>query len=388
MNRSASSLLIFSSLALLAMGMTMIASTGAWVDKDTDTLFKYVNEQQKNLTVGIILFVIAYHCQPAWIRKMAPVLFGIGIILLTCCYIPPLGHDVNGSYRWVKLPFLPKFQASDVGKITSIMGLAYYYCAVKAEDVKSLIKGFIRPGLLFAAPVTLIFFEEDMDTAALLALVGGACMFLIGVRLRFLLPVAALAITCGVILVNKNENRMARITAFEKVEQFHQSDKKTQDINRQQWHARLAFGRGGLTGVGLGNGQEKHGYLPEAHTDFVLAIMGEEFGLAMTLPLVLCFVLLGASGFCIAAHSKLMFSRILAAGLTLLILLPAMINIAVNTANMPVAGLPLPFVSYGGTNLVVMMGSIAVLLAIHRENRKLAVEEGPEINSFVRPCRV
>jgi cell division protein FtsW len=386
MNRFIPTLLIISALALVCMGVVMIASTGPWAKLATSpTQFQF--DHQKNLTVGLALFFVAYHCRPEWIRKFAPILYLIGIGLLAACYLPIEAHSVNGSARWVKIPFLPRFQASDIGKITSIIGLAYYY-AQHTTAVKTFIKGFVIPGLLFAIPVLLILFEEDMDTAALLGLVGAACMYLIGVRQRFLIPVALVAIACGTVLVNTNANRKQRLSAFDKVEQFHQTDKKTQDVNRQQWHALLAFGRGGPSGAGLGNSQEKHGYLPEAHTDFVLAVAAEEFGLTMTLSIVFCFILLGGSGFYIAAHSQRMFSRILAAGLTLLILLPALINITVNTAKMPVAGLPLPFISYGGTNLIAMIGSIAVLLAIHRENRALATEEEPEITAPARPFRL
>ena len=218
MNRFIQTVLIIAALALVSMGVVMIASTGPWAKLATSqTQFQF--DHQKNLTIALLVFFVVYHCRPEWIRKFAPILFLLGIGLLAACYLPIDGHRVNGSARWVKFPFLPKFQASDIGKITSIIGLAYYY-ARDTTTVKSFIKGFVLPGCLFAIPVLLILFEEDMDTAALLGLVGAACMYLIGVRQRFLLPVALLALGCGALLVNSNENRMQRFAAFSKVEDF------------------------------------------------------------------------------------------------------------------------------------------------------------------------
>jgi cell division protein FtsW len=169
---------------------------------------------------------------------------------------------------------------------------------------------------------------------------------------------------------------MERIDAWLKLEL---NLKEYQDVNRQQWRSLLAFGNGGVEGRGLGNGIEKHGYLPEAHTDFIFPVIGEELGLYCTLGIVLCYICFGIAGFIIAMNAPEIFTRTLATGLTLLILIPAFINIAVTVGLFPNAGLPLPFISYGGTNLMFSLWSVALLFAINRVSLKYEAIEVPDM---------
>lgn len=387
MNRAVIPLLFLFTAALVGMGCIMITSTGIWSAAQNRDEFQQTQLQCVN--IGIVLSFIAFFFKSDWTKKLAPILFVIGCILLILCYdiVSPFAVTVNKSSRWVKFPGLPQFQASEIAKITTLIGVAAWYARYSTEE-KSFLKGFFYPGALLCIPIFLIFFEQDMDTAAALALVCGVAMFLNGVRLRFILPVAAVVIACGIFLVQQSENRMKRIRAFEQLENFPNSAREFQDINRQQWHSLLAFGNGGYDGVGLGEGQEKHGYMPEAHTDFVLAVMGEELGLKMTLCVIACYIMIGVCGYYVASQARQKFSCLLAASLTLMILLPAMINIAVVTAKIPVAGLPLPFVSYGGTNLIFSMISIAIIMSIHRESLQLASETFPEAHPQFRPIRL
>lgn len=387
MNRSVIPLLLLFTAALISMGCIMITSTGIWSAAQNQDEFQQTQLQCVN--IGILLSLFAFFFKSDWTRKLAPILFVIGCILLILCYdiISPFAVTVNKSSRWVKFPGLPQFQASEIAKITTLIGVAAWYAHYSAQE-KSLLKGFVIPGSILSIPIFLIFFEQDMDTAAALAIVCGVAMVLNGVRLRFILPVAAVALACGIFLVQQSEIRMQRIRAFQQLENYPNSPREIQDFNRQQWHSLLAFGNGGYEGVGLGEGQEKHGYMPEAHTDFVLAVMGEELGLKMTLCVILCYAMIGFCGFYIASQARRKFSCLLAASLTLMILLPAMINIAVVTAKIPVAGLPLPFVSYGGTNLIFSMISIAIIMSIHRESLQLASDTYPEAHQQFRPSRL
>jgi cell division protein FtsW len=370
MTRAANILIITSIGILVAMGMVMLASTSYWAN-GMEQPHLLVNKQAKILVGSLIAAVILWYTKPELLRALAPWLFGIGVVVLTLCYIPPIGVAVNGARRWVDFPGLPRFQASEIGKITTLIGIAAYYARYVTE-LRTFWKGFVFPGALLSVPVLLIMFEKDMDTALALGLACFTVLFCIGVKARYLLPVFIAGIVLGTALVMQDPTRRQRIEAWQHLEE---NPEKYQDINRQQYRSLLAFGNGGHEGLGLGNGIEKHGYLPEAHTDFIFPVIGEELGLYFTLGVVLCYVAFGIGGFIIALGAADTFGRALALGITMMILLPAMINIGVTIGKIPNAGLPLPFVSYGGTNLMFSLWSVALLLCINRATHQIARDE-------------
>jgi cell division protein FtsW len=374
MNRLATIFLIISVALLVGMGMVMLASTSYWVSGIEQPHF-LVNKQVRVLALALVgCFVIAFS-KPEWMRRTAPYVFVLGVILLCLCYVPHIGVRVNGANRWVHFPGLPQFQASEIGKITTLLGLAAWFAGRSAE-IRTFWKGFALPGLILAVPTILILFEKDMDTAMALGLTGFLVFACIGVRLRYLLPIIPCAMFMLYVMVQRDSTRMERIDAWLKLEL---NLKEYQDVNRQQWRSLLAFGNGGVEGRGLGNGIEKHGYLPEAHTDFIFPVIGEELGLYCTLGIVLCYICFGIAGFIIAMNAPEIFTRTLATGLTLLILIPAFINIAVTVGLFPNAGLPLPFISYGGTNLMFSLWSVALLFAINRVSLKYEAIEVPDM---------
>jgi cell division protein FtsW len=201
-----------------------------------------------------------------------------------------------------------------------------------------------------------------MGTAASLGAAGLCMIFVAGVRLRYLVPAIIGASYVFYHFVQSDANRWSRIMAF--------LDLETHKLGygHQQWRGLLAFGNGGFEGVGVGNGAEKHGYLPFAHTDFIFPMIGEELGW-VAFVVVLCFVTYTVFGFLIAMKANDVFGRLLAIGLTTIIVIPAMVNIGVTTASLPNTGLPLPFVSYGGTNLVITLASVGLLISVHRGSR-------------------
>jgi cell division protein FtsW len=361
MNRLASLFLIISVALLVGMGMVMLASTSYWVSGIEKPHF-LVNKQIHVLCYSIIGCLIIAFSRPEWMRRMAPLAFVGGVVLLILCYVPHVGVRVNGASRWVHFPGLPQFQASEIGKITTLLGLAAWFAGRSAE-IRTFWKGFVIPSAILGLPTALILFEKDMDTAMALGLTGFLVFVCIGVKLRYLAPIIPFCGTMLFFMVKNDETRMERIDAWLKLEE---NLKEYQDVNRQQWRSLLAFGNGGVEGRGLGNGIEKHGYLPEAHTDFIFPVIGEELGLYCTLGIVLCYIFFGIAGFIIAMNAPDLFTRALASGLTLLILIPAFINIAVTVGLFPNAGLPLPFISYGGTNLMFSLWSVALLFAINR----------------------
>jgi cell division protein FtsW len=370
MARLAANLILISVGLLVALGMIMLASTSYWAN-GMEQPHLLVSKQAKILVMALVSGCCVYLIKPELLRKITLWVFIGGVVLLVLCYIPPFGVEVNGAKRWVKFPGIPQFQASEIGKITTLLGLAAWYARYNPE-VRTFFKGFAFPGLVAGVPVLLILCEKDVDTAFALGLACAALFFCVGVRAWYLFPVLGLAGFLGYQLVMNDETRRQRIDAWMHLEE---NLKEYQDTNRQQWRSLLAFGNGGPEGVGLGNGVEKHGYLPEAHTDFIFPVIGEECGLYCTLGVVLCYVTLGIGGFLVAMNATDVFGRALAIGVTMMLLLPALINISVTVGKFPNAGLPLPFVSYGGTNLMFSLWSVALLLCVNRATQLRARRE-------------
>ncbi len=342
---------------LLAIGMVMVASTSVCVEKGDD-VYSLLRKQIQFGILGFIGAIILSHIDYRIFRKCIVWIWSITLILLICCFLPGIGHEANGEFRWVRFGSF-QFQPSECAKICMVMTLAHWYAKNK-EVSATFWKGFVLPGILFGIPLLAIFFEKDMGTAAALAMAGFGVMYVAGARRIFI----ALAIVAGAFVLywqtTSSPNRMMRIHAWKDPELY------SNFSGRQQWISILAMARGGITGVGLGDGLEKHGNLPFAHTDFIFAEIGEELGIVGTLSVVLLFSFFAFFGIAVALQTTDRFGRLLAVGIVAIIFWPAMLNIAVVTSLVPNSGLPLPLISCGGTNLVFTMGSIGILTSIQR----------------------
>jgi len=345
---------------LLGIGIVMLTSTSVWIETDA-TRYSHLKKQSLWMLLGLFgawwLASIDYRI----IRKKRWIIysvFGVSTLLLAILYIPGVGHTVNGATRWLKIPGIGTFQPSELGKLATVIAVAAWYAHYQSETRK-LLKGFLFPSAILGLSTILIFFEKDMGTAASLGAAGLCMIFIAGVRMRYIIPSMIVAIYGFWHFVQMDENRSNRIMAF--------LDLETHKLGygHQQWRGLLAFGNGGFGGAGIGNGAEKHGYLPFAHTDFIFPMIGEELGW-VTFIVVLCFVGYTVFGFMIAMRASDVFGRLLAIGLTAIIVVPAMVNIGVTTAMLPNTGLPLPFVSYGGSNLVLTLASVGLLISIHK----------------------
>lgn len=342
---------------LLALGMVMVSSTSVCVEQG-DEAYSLLSRQIEfgllGFAAAVTLSIVDYRIFRKWITWIW--LFAVG--LLICCFLPGIGHEVNGEYRWVRLGGF-QFQPSECAKICMVMTLAHWYAAYK-ESAFTLLKGFIYPGVLFGVPLLLIFVEKDMGTAAALAMAGFGVMYVAGSRSWLIL----LAIGLGALLLwlqtHSSPNRMIRIEAWKDPALY------SLHAGRQQWISILALARGGMTGVGLGDGIEKHGSLPFAHTDFIFAEIGEELGIVGTLSVTILFSVFAFCGIAVALQTTDRFGRLLAVGIVATIFWPAMLNIAVVTSLVPNSGLPLPLISCGGTNLVFTMGAVGILTSIQR----------------------
>ena len=350
----------FCFIILLVLGIMMVASTGlcAYVPNGGSPA-QFLVKQCLFAFTGLLMALAISAINYQKIRPWVHVVWWVCIVMLVCCYLPGIGMEINGERRWVNLGFM-SFQPSEVAKICLMVALADWYTTHR-EMPGTFFRGFVWPGaIIFGIPLALILFEKDMGTAAALAVSGGCVMYVAGVRQWLLFTAMLIGMVLMFDMATNNPNRMERIYAWFDPQAF------SQGVGRQQWIAILAFARGGITGVGLGNGVEKFGNLPFAHTDFIYAEIGEEWGLVGSLGVLLLFTMLTLAGIVLALQTQDTFGRLLATGLVCTIFWPAALNMAVVTSLLPNSGLPLPFISYGGTNLVFTIASIGLLTSIQR----------------------
>lgn len=367
--------------ALVTLGLVMLTSTSVW-DDEVDG-YALVRKQAQWIGLGVVLAAVVSACDYRKLRRWWVPLFIVSCTLLVLCYVPGIAREVKGESRWIRLPGLPQFQPSELAKIFVIMGIAAWYAHFQTEN-RTFFKGFVFPAALLGVPVVLIFFEKDMGTAMALGAAGAVVMYCAGARTPYLGTSAAAGLAGMGFVVWQNPERMGRIMALFDLE----DDKYRLGDGYQQLHGLYAFANGGIGGTGLGNGVEKHGYLPEAHTDFIFPAIGEELGLWFTLGSVFCFVIIVVFGISIAMHAKDIFGKLMAVGLTSIVVIPAMMNIGVTTAVLPNTGLPLPFISYGGTNLIFTLVSVGMLISIHRHTVFADRKEMPVISGKKQCVRI
>lgn len=363
MLRHSSTLLVIAVALLCGLGLVMLASTGVWV-RGLEEPYHFVIRQSIMVVIGVLAACVMARMPVDWIRKVLPFAYIVICIALAFCFVPGIGVEHYGSKRWIEIPVLGNFQPSEVAKIVVVIALAAWFSRWQTE-VGTFWRGFIIPGMIVALPLALIAAETDVGTALSLAVTVAAIMFCIGTRLYYIVPTALLAMSGAAWFIYNDPNRWGRIEAWLDLENpIHQLDR-----GMQQWRGLLALGNGGPWGVGLGNGVEKFGTLTFAHIDFIFPVIGEELGLPATLGVVICYVLIAVAGIGIALQVSQVFERCIALGLTCVIVIPAMINIGVTTAVLPNDGLPLPFVSYGGTSLVFSLAAVGLLIGIHRRSQ-------------------
>ena len=358
MQRSSIYLLLISVVGLITLGMVMLFSTSAFAQDSHGDIYYFVKRQGFWLVIGggacVTGALVDYH---KW-RDWWPYAYGISAILLALCFVPHVGMRINGSLRWLNL-HVAAFQPSEVAKIAAVFFLAWWFSRPETEPRK-LAQGLLIPVGVVMMLVALIAAEVDLGTSALIGattiaicFIGGANGWLIGGSI-----LAGLMGLLGIAMLIPE--RAARMTTFLDPE----GDKLGKGL--QQWQALIAFGSGGFEGLGLGEGRQKMLYLPYAHTDFIFPMIGEELGLRFTWLVVFAFIMIVLCGGLIAANAKDRFGKLLAMGILLLISLQAAVNIGMTTSLLPNKGMPLPFISYGGSNLAISLFMIGILANIHR----------------------
>lgn len=371
MAKHASIPLLIAVCLLVALGLTMLASTGYFVEEGRGEEYFTLQKQLVGLSLGIVGCVFFALLDYNVLLRWRWYLFAIATVALAVIYIPGVGVKINGATRWLSFGGV-RLQPSELAKIVLAISLAAWF-SMHELKTKTLLHGFMIPGAIATLIVGLIGGEVDLGNALLAALIAAGIMFVAGTRLIYL-GLTGVLIACALYAAVKyTPNRMQRIIAVYDLEKY----KETWGL--QQWVSKLAIGSGGIEGQGLGASRMKLYYLPEAHTDFVFPILGEELGLYGTAGAVFLFVLVVITGMCISSYAPNRFGKLLGFAITLMLGMEALLNMGVTTALLPNKGLPLPFVSYGSSSLIAAMVAVGILINIHRQGVHLTRDELPVI---------
>lgn len=345
-------------LALTCLGVVMVFSASAvMAEKRYHDAFYFLKRQGGFAGLGLLVMYFTMRFDYRHWKTLSVYALGLSLLLLLAVLLPGIGGTAGGSSRWIKLFFGLRFQPSELAKIALIMFMAFSLDR-KQDKVKELGKGFLPYMAVLMVLIALLLKQPDLGSAVTLCLVAFTMLFAAGTRTIHILAVVLISLPIFYKLVMDVDYRRQRILAFLDPWQdpLHGGYQIIQSL--------LAFGKGGLSGVGLGNGMQKLFYLPEAHTDFILAVIGEEFGLLGVLIVIGMFFLLVLRALSVALAAQDTFGRFLALGIATLFGIQATFNMGVVTGLLPTKGLALPFLSYGGSSLLVSLFAVGILLNI------------------------
>lgn len=361
-------------IVLLGMGITMVLSASSPMSlSTTSSSYTYVYKQAIAAVLGIVLMFLISKIDYKKYQKFYKIAWIGAMIALLAVLIPGVGISVNGARRWINFPIFGSIQPSEITKLGLIVFFASYL-TIHRNELKSLKKGFFKPILLYVAPPILILLlvQSHLSASILIILTIAVMMIIAGCKFRhFAIFGGAGAITGGGLLYvlakffNIGAYRLQRLIAF--------ADPWEDPLGTgwQIIQGLYAIGSGGLFGVGLGNSRQKYLYISEPHNDYIFAVLAEELGFLGCILVMLLFAVFIWRGVLIAMKAPDMFGSLLACGITGLIGFQAIINIAVVTSSMPVTGISLPFFSYGGTSLIILLASVGILLNISRQTSKI-----------------
>ena len=351
---------------LLALGIVMVLSASAPSSlSTTGNSYTYVTKQLVFAIIGIVLMLFISKIDYSILKRFYKIIYFASLIALALVIVPGIGVTVNGAKRWVDFGF-GTFQPSEIAKI----GLIIFYAGYLTEHRNEIgtLKGFIISFCYLIPPIAILYFLQDhLSASIVIILIVSIMNIMAGVKMKHFIgigaiggAVAAMGMWFLATFKEKGSFRIARITSF--LDPF-------ADISGDGWQVvqgLYAIGSGGLFGVGLGESKQKYLYIPEPHNDFIFAVLAEELGFIGCLAVVALFTIFIWRGLLTAMKARDSFGSLIAVGITSLVGIQAIINIAVVTSSMPVTGMSLPFFSYGGTALLILLCSMGVLLNISR----------------------
>ena len=364
---------LFSAIVLMAIGIVMVYSASiayAGRDSGNNNQYFYLMRHVMNLVLGVVAGIITFQVDTRILSKNADKILMIVILVLIAVLIPGIGREINGARRWISLGFM-NLQPSELGKLA----MAIYVANFLKTGAKNLsVKDYIVLGLAILVVLVCLLAEPDLGSTTVVAVIAFSIFFLAGGPVKFVLALGGLGIAGFSVLVFTSEYRMKRVLGF--LDPWEDALGKGYQLS----HSLLAFGHGGWTGVGLGNSIEKLYYLPEAHTDFIMAIVGEEFGVVGVLVVLLLFWIIFYRGSTvIATEAKRIpgrkFQGYLANGISIWFFFQCIVNIGVAIGMLPTKGLTMPFISYGGSSILINCIALAILLKIDYENKSYFISK-------------
>ena len=364
--RFTTTILVTTVAVLLGLGLIMLYSSSMNMEMNRASVgAHFLILQLVWCSLGLIGGAIAACTDYRKYKKFAPWLLGAAAFLLLLVFVPKIGvgmegahKGVNGAHRWIGFGKI-RYQPSEFAKLALILFLAAYGDRFQRQ-MATWRHGIVVPGIVVIGILGLIFIEPDRGCTILLAAVSLAMLIIAGVKLSYIFVPAALGLAGFGLSLMHDPMRLKRLFAWQHIEE------SKDGVGYQAYQGMIALGAGGWRGLGLGNGRQKLGFIPEHHTDFIFTVVGEEMGLIVTLTVLLLFVVFVACGTRISKWACDPFGMLLGSGLTFMIGIQAFVNIGVVTGALPNKGMPLPFISYGGSNLMLMLIAVGILLSIAR----------------------
>ena len=353
--------LMLAVLALLAIGIVMVYSASSVLavlgDLDPAT---YGFQQALWAALGLSAMYVMSRLDFRILRYIAIPLFVVSLVLLLLVLVPGIGTEVGGSRRWIVFPGIGRMQPAELAKLATVIYLAHWLDR-RGSQVRSFWNGLIPCAILVAPGFLLILAEPDMGSAGVYAIAALSVFFMAGANMFYLTAVFGAVLATAYWVVTNTPYQLARVHGF--------LDPWSEPLGRgyNTLQSLIALALGGLTGLGLGASRQKYLYLPAPSTDFIFAIIGEEWGLLGTLTVLVLFCVIAYQGYRIAVTAPDTFSALLAAGITTWLVGQAFVNMMVVSALLPITGIPLPFISYGGSALTVNLFAVGILLSISRE---------------------
>ncbi len=360
--KKADKILLYTVIALLVFGLVMIASAGVIYSQTrfADAYYFFKHQFFFGVIPGLVILHVFSRFDYHFWRKISVPFFFVSVIFLILVFVPGVGSRIYGASRWIQLgPF--SFQPSEMAKLAIIIYLAAWLESRGTRKIKDVFEGLLPFLGIMGLIGFLIMKQPDTGTLGIIVLTSLVIFFISGASIRHIFSLGALGSLALWILIKIEPYRFDRITTFM------DPAADPQGIGYQINQALLAIGSGGFFGVGLGHSRQKFNYLPEPVGDSIFAIIGEELGMIGAAILVILFVVLALRGIKIAKNAPDTFGRLVAAGISVWIVLQAFINIGANIALIPLTGVPLPFVSYGGTSLIFLMAAVGILLNISKQ---------------------
>ena len=359
-------LILIPFISLMSLGLVMVTSSSIYVADDlTGNPFYFASRQMLFISIGLISMSIFLLIPSDILYKLDWIFMLISIVLLIALFIPDIGTSVNGSLRWIRAGPI-NIQPSELCKFSLILYISGY--SVRRMSEIDSLRSFLKPLFLLFIISVLIMSQPDLGSTAIICLLVVSILFYAGISFFQFSLLSILIAFLGYMAISTSPMRLARVLAF--------TDPFAEDVVRnagwQLSNSLISIGQGGWFGLGVGNSFQKNFFLPEAHTDFIFAILVEELGIIGGLLLISLFVILFIGILKVALDSfgkERLFQGYVSFGILILIAIQSLFNIAVNIGLLPTKGLTLPFISYGGTSIIIMMSLIAIVLRINKENK-------------------